>query len=190
MVTKWAKIAMKYSFLECDYYEGTEGYVFPDSFKWVDGSTDSFAYSSFPKNRWFNVHDSGYCRVDNSRNTGFYVGSGSTAATDEDYFLESPITSGIYWNLEQTYIDVNLSTGNLRRNWRFVITNNLSATPITIREIGYIGEGMCYDQSGDYRQWRNFLIDRTVLGTALVIQPNESGSLKYSIELDYTPANS
>ena len=192
MLTKWAKIAMKYAFIEFGYDDATRGYVFPDAFTWADGitsPTEAFVRSYFPTTRWFDTNNSQYCRVDNGRNTGFYLGSGGTTPTDSDYFLEEPITSGIYWTSVNSWIDANPVTGNLRRNMTFIITNNLVSTPLTIREIGYIGEGTADRASDHWRHGKTFMIDRTVLDTAIIIQPNTSANLKYSFELDYTPSN-
>ena len=98
---------------------------------------------------------------------GFSVGSGDTAATEDDYQLENTITSGLTAQVNRVAEFDN--TGNPFLRYDIMLTNN-TASDITVREIGYKQNIACSDtQGGTGTTNRVCLIDRTVLAEDVVI---------------------
>lgn len=124
----------------------------------------------------------------NSANRGFAIqfGTGTTAATYEDYTLETPITSGLsivsnYGTLTQPTSYDNV-THHISSKHSYTI-NNTSASPITINEFGiYVDAAESVGES--------ILIYRDVLTTPITLNPSESAIVSFERDAEvynYTP---
>ena len=112
---------------------------------------------------------------------GFAFGSGTTPVTDDDYTMESLITtiSGATTG-PTTYYD---STNNKYHTYlQFTLTNTGSET-ITISEIGRFWQVFTAsnvgDQCGGYGSQRGLLVDHVLLDEPVVIAAGESGIVRY-----------
>ena len=119
-------------------------------------------------------------------NAGFVFGTGSTAPTENDYILESQITSGITGVLTNTVrgIDTN---NKPYIEFTFTVTNTGSSS-ISITEIGYVtGNAYCCTSStATSAANNNVLIDRTLLDGAVTIAAGNSAAIKYRLTSDMT----
>lgn len=116
-------------------------------------------------------------------NAGFSFGSGNTAPTEDDYFLESQITSGLSSVLTGSSRGVD-SNGKLYMEYLFTVTNTSNAN-ITIAEMGITSSwSVCTSASATSASNNNILIDRTVLDTPVTIEPNNSAAIRYRITSD------
>jgi hypothetical protein len=118
------------------------------------------------------------CRLNDD--PGIWFGSGQTAATEDDYSLESKITSGLTFNLSR----VNDIDENENPFIRFdIMVTNVSAANITISELGYTQYAQC---STTLRGSDNVrivtLFDRTVLATPVTIEPNGYAVIRYILK--------
>lgn len=110
---------------------------------------------------------------------GISVGSGDTAATENDYQLESTITSGLTAQVNRV---VGLDSGDPYIRYDVMLTNN-SANSITINEIGYKQTLSCSDtQGGTGTTSRVCLLDRTVLSSPVVIAAGEYVVIRYTLK--------
>lgn len=112
-----------------------------------------------------------------NNSAGIQVGRGNTPATEDDYKLESIITSGISGS-------VSRSCGADENDNPYIIfnvtINNTSSNEITINEIGMVQTVQCTDTKGstNYSSSR-FLIDRTVLDEPIIIPAGSSKAIVY-----------
>lgn len=120
----------------------------------------------------------------NATNAGFHFGSGTTAATENDYKLESDITSGLTTVLGSSMRGVD-SNGKPYMSFTFTVTNSGNSN-ITIGEIGLVSANVfcCTSSSATTAASNNVLIDRTVLDTPVTLAPNETSAIKYTITCD------
>ena len=112
---------------------------------------------------------------------GIILGSGNAAPTEDDYTLQTPITSGLSVTITQSRgLD---GSGNPYITFNLAITNTSSATVI-IREIGYIQSLYTTTASGSSSGAgrRAFLIDRTVLPAAASIPAGGNGVITYTLK--------
>lgn len=112
-------------------------------------------------------------------NAGISVGSGSTAETDADYQLETPITSGLTGSVSaSSAVD---SKGDTYVSFVVTLTNT-SGSNISVSEIGYKQEISASDSaSGTSVTDRVFLLDRTVFDT-VTIADSEQAIIEYRIK--------
>lgn len=112
---------------------------------------------------------------------GWTFGSGTTPATDDDYALESPITSGLSCSSASALrkLDAN---GYPYVTWAMTVTNTSNA-PITISEIGYKQNMYCTTalEGTSYGRYV-FLIDRTVLTTPITIPAGQYAVVEYTLK--------
>ena len=124
----------------------------------------------------------------NNPNRGFAIqfGTGTTAATYDDYTIETPITSGLsivtpYGTLTQATAYDNV-THHISSKHSYTI-NNTSASPITITEFGiYVDAAEAVGES--------ILIYRDVLATPITLNPSESAIVSFERDAEvynYTP---
>lgn len=121
-------------------------------------------------------------------NAGISIGTGDAAATEEDYNLESTITSGVNLALSETIPGCD-APGNPYLLYKITVTNTGSAE-LTVREIGYKQTVKCVSAPGDTSVSTNkvCLLDRTVLDTPLVIQSGDAGVIYYKLRTDAAPS--
>ena len=113
-----------------------------------------------------------------SLQTGIIIGSGNTAPTENDYCLESRITSGISASVyKEKVVD---SSGNPGSKFQITI-NNTSANPITISEIGLQVGGV----SG-----KPVLMDRTLLDAPVTIAAGDYAIIIYEVYVDVSDLSS
>lgn len=118
------------------------------------------------------------CRLNGD--AGIWFGSGQTPATEDDYSLESQITSGLTFNMSK----VNDIDENNNPFLRFdIMVTNTSSADITIAELGYVQYAQCSTTlrgSNDVRIAT--LFDRTVLATPVTIEPNGYAVIRYILK--------
>lgn len=119
----------------------------------------------------------------NATNAGFHFGSGTTAPTENDYKMQTDITSGVSIILNTS--ERGIDSGVLYMAYTFTVTNNSSAN-ITIAEMGYVtgNASCCNSASATSASNNNVLIDRTLLDTPLTIAPRETAAITYKITCD------
>lgn len=120
----------------------------------------------------------------NADAAGISVGTGNTAATEEDFQLDEPLTSGINLALAETVYGVD-APGCPYVQYKVTVTNN-GADPITVKEIGYKQNlraakypGMTTTIAGVY--YFACLLDRTVLDTPVTIASGDAGVITYKL---------
>jgi hypothetical protein len=102
---------------------------------------------------------------------GIVLGTGTTPATVDDYWLEHIIKSGL--NVQIT----NMSQHGI---YRLILTiTNESDSSITIGEIGAQVPAVCVGASK-----RAFMMDRTVLDTPVTIPSGGIGKIEYEIKIN------
>lgn len=115
---------------------------------------------------------------------GIHVGTGNTAATEDDYALESPVTSGLAGTVTiNKDMDAN---GNPYITYNLVLSNSTSAD-IVVKEIGLYESCSCGNTVGaTSSSERNFLVDRTVLDTPVTVPANGNAAIYYTLKTTYT----
>lgn len=113
---------------------------------------------------------------------GIHLGTGNTPSTENDYQLESQITSGLSASsTTNTYgLDTN---GNPYVKYLFTVSNTTNSD-IVISEIGYAQNFYASSSIGGSASAYTFLIDRTVLDTPVTVPANDSAALKYTLKTD------
>ena len=114
-------------------------------------------------------------------NAGISVGRGTTAATEDDYQLESPITSGLSGTLNRTIaLDEN---GNQFVRYDLILTNSTNSD-ITVGEIGYKQQIRATTAQGATTSNNLYvcLIDRTVLTTPVTIAAGDYAVIRYTLK--------
>lgn len=121
-----------------------------------------------------------------NQNSGIVLGSGTTAPTENDYHLETQITSGI----AVTVSGITRGVDSSDRLYMEVTLNvsNTSSSDITIAEVGLVsGNIMCASSSTSSSVGaNNVMIDRTLLDSPVTIIPSGSAAIKYRIISDMT----
>lgn len=145
--------------------------------KGIDGSAayaSCYSSNNFPYNVTTSVSFS-------SSGAGIRVGTGGTAASEDDYKLEAQITSGMSASSVTPTYNVD-GSGNPYLEYLFTLTNNTS-NDITVREIGYVQSlRVASTQGGKANTSSNFLFDRTVLDTPVTVPANDSAAIKYKLK--------
>lgn len=117
--------------------------------------------------------------VQTSKSSGILIGSGTTPATENDYFLQSQITSGFTHTVTLTQ-SIENDSPVLQYN---IIITNTSASNLVISEIGYAQSLFAHaTQGGSPANTDYFLFDRTVLDTPITIPAGESAGIKYKLK--------
>ena len=116
---------------------------------------------------------------------GISIGSGGTAPTEEDYNLESTITSGVSLQVssKRTYPDAD---GNVISEINITVTNTGSSA-VTVREIGLKLQFYCSYLPGLPKQdgtTGKMLADRTVLEDPITIEAGDAGVVTYRFKTE------
>ena len=119
---------------------------------------------------------------------GISVGTGNTAATEDDFQLAEPLTSGINLVLTETVYGAD-EPGYPYVQYKVTVTNT-GSDPITIKEI-------CYKQTLNAAKYPGYatgagdhicMLDRTVLDTPVTIAAGDSGIITYKLRTIPEPA--
>ena len=121
------------------------------------------------------------CRL-NSNDPGIHFGSGTTAATEDDYYLESKITAGLQFQLGK--VNGMDAAGNpyIRFDIMVTNTNQVGGASITIGEVGYTQQAIVLNAAETGVERTVFLLDRTVLNTPVTLQPQEYALIRYTLK--------
>lgn len=112
-------------------------------------------------------------------NGGQAFGTGDTPPTEDDYTLESVITSGISASAPSASTEFDTVNNRYIRRLTYTI-NNDSDSDITIKEVGtYRGIAYASTLGATGSSTKLLLVDRTVLDTPLTIPAGEAGVLRY-----------
>ena len=110
---------------------------------------------------------------------GISVGSGSTAATENDYQLVTPITSGLTGVVT---VSKGVESGSAYITLNIALTNT-SGSSISVSEICYKQEfKVAATQSGTTTSSAVCMVDRSVLDTALTIAASGQAVLTYKLK--------
>lgn len=124
----------------------------------------------------------------NADAAGISVGTGNTAATDEDFQLAEPLTSGISLTLSETVYGAD-EPGYPYVQYKVTVTNT-GSDPITVKEI-------CYKQTLNAAKYPGYatgagdhicMLDRTVLDTPVTIAAGDAGIITYKLRTIPEPA--
>lgn len=111
---------------------------------------------------------------------GIALGSGTTPPTIDDYYLENPlIDQGASYTATATVGGAN--NNNLFSTTSLITVKNTGASAITIGELGL----WTTDTTSGTSKTNRFLLERTVLDTPVVIEPDGMGVIEYTIS--FTP---
>lgn len=112
-------------------------------------------------------------------NGGQAFGTGDTPASEDDYTLESVITSGLSASAPSVTTEYDSENNCYFRRMTYTI-NNTSDADITIKEVGtYRGIAYASTLGATGSSTKLLLVDRTVLDTPLTIPAGEAGVLRY-----------
>lgn len=125
-----------------------------------------------------------YTVQSSATSAGLCIGSGTTAATEDDYDLAAQIMSGFS---SSTVANASLDNdGNPTVTFDLTITNTGSSA-ITVAEVGM--KQMLYTttaENGTSFSTRLFLLDRTVLSEPVTIAAGEYAVIRYILKTDIT----
>jgi len=111
---------------------------------------------------------------------GIHVGTGDTAPTEDDYNLESTVTSGLSSSSPSATRDAD-NDGNPFVEFLFTLTNT-TGSDIVIKEIGYF-QKIIFNTT--YKSTSSsdtvVMLDRTVLSTPVTVPANDSAAVKYRL---------
>lgn len=114
--------------------------------------------------------------------SGVYFGTGSTPATEDDYTLESPITSGLSIDNSAAAVVQEINdAGQWLLSSRYILTNTTDQE-IVIREVGLFGAALL--DSNDVSKtstWKLALLERTVLSEPITIAPGKAKLVTYKV---------
>lgn len=110
---------------------------------------------------------------------GFVLGSGTTPATENDYKIETPITSGI--SCTPTRANGADNNGNPYVEWTLVVTNT-GSTDITVTEIAYNQTLQVVTAAGGTSaQNKVVCLDHTLLDSPVTIAAGSQSTIKYRL---------
>ena len=174
MITKWFK-----NIMTAQYFggmlqgSGSSGYGYNKPIK--DRSNTTYYPSHDPKTST----TMGF----STTTSGVIIGTGNTAATDEDIDLESQISSGITASTPVVTKGMNGTKCSIML--RYVLSNTTGAD-IVIKEVGLRGSTQVASSAGaTSTSAKYFLFDRTVLASPLTVPAGSSAALEYTIESDW-----
>lgn len=146
---------------------------------------------------YYPVSVNSYLATGTGLTSGIAVGSGTTPPTEDDYRIETPITSGLTFPNGVSVSNSPLSfskevdaNGNQTLNY-YIILKNTSSESITISELAFTQNAKLVSTRGTASNLRvaAICLDRTLLDTPVTIAPGELGSIRYSLKAVVTPAS-
>jgi len=122
----------------------------------------------------------------NAAAAGISIGTGSTPATEDDFQLEEPITSGVTVTLTGTEYGAE-SPWYPYVKFDLTITNT-GANPLVVTEVGYKQTVYATRYIGSTARADTIvLIDRCVLDTPVTIAPGDAGIVTYRLQTNPVP---
>ena len=123
----------------------------------------------------------------NNASRGFAFGSGTTAPTEDDYTIESIISSGLSFSATPIKTQVYDAQDDIYSIYFDLVINNTSAAEITISEICMFQTIYETTNLGDtintgINYANSVLLDHTVLESPRAIPAGESKTLRYSFD--------
>ena len=116
----------------------------------------------------------------NKDSSGISIGTGTAPATEDDYQLEAPITSGVSGSVTGRSFGAE-SPQSPYVKYDLTITNTGSA-PITVTEIGYKQQiRTSKNIESTTGESGVILLDRSVLATPVTIAPGDAGVITYKL---------
>lgn len=173
MRTKNFKNLMAMMFERCGVSKGLLPAVGRDGVTYYVGPSTPGNSSAFPYTGTWTLQTS-------ANAAGFCVGSGTAAASENDYELAGMITSGLSASIvSNAFLD---NDGNPSVNYDLTITNTGSAA-VTIAEIGFKQNLYATTtEGGTSFTNRVFLLDRTVLSNPVTIQSGDYAIIRYTLK--------
>lgn len=172
MITKWYKEILKY--LPISMQNMTYG----PQIKTINGTTvHVFSRGTTSNLPWLEKNfylDASYSSYSN----GFRVGTGTTPPTEQDYSLESVITSGLSGSVNGS--SNRNADGNVDTMFQITLSNTSSAA-ITVGEIGYYGAQWGYATEGGASSNHSVMYHRAVLNSPVTINPGESAIINFHV---------
>lgn len=146
----------------------------------IKSQTGTTIYLSFRQNGFpYSVYNS-VSIASSASNNGIRLGTGNTQATENDYNLESRITSGLTASSPAVTYDVD-ENGNPYKEFLFTLTNTTNSD-ITVAEIGYFQQVYTSTSKGANTSTTTIMLDRTVLSTPVTVPANDSAAIKYTLK--------
>lgn len=174
MLTKGAKRIMAAVFA-MPGTDSVERYFIP--FKSISNNT---RYAKLTNGSWPAINYFVFEQNITNAAIGIAVGSGSTAATDDDYNLENAIP---YYNVNGYVSILNISMKNDYPCVELLVSvSNIGNSAFTVSEIGYfmrVESKTSPDASSGGPA--TMLIDRSVLSTPVTVAAGETKEIKYTI---------
>lgn len=168
MITKWWKEIVKTVLAQAN---NTYGFNVP--IKNVENVT-YYPTGTFTMNSAFTL---------TKGNVGIHVGSGNRAATAEDIWLETAITSGLSGTVTLTK-GVDNGKPYVQFN---VVLSNTTQNDITVNEICYkINVSCAQSVGGTSASNRTIMIDRTVLPEPVIVPAAGNAAILYTLKTDYS----
>lgn len=123
--------------------------------------------------------------VNNGTNAGFHFGTGTTAPTENDYKLQTDITTNFAASMNNYYRGIDANNKPYMK-FIFAVTNTSSSSSLSISEIGLITQNIyvCTSSSATSATANTILIDRTLLDNVLVVSPLQTAAIEYTITCD------
>lgn len=120
----------------------------------------------------------------NNKNAGFHFGSGTNAESENDYYLQTPITSYLQGVLNTFIRGVDSNKPFMEAT--LTVTNTGTSNNITVAEIGLVTGNIyvCTSNSATSASSNNILLDRTVLENPIVLAPLATAAIRYRITCD------
>lgn len=192
MLTKWFKRMVSLRpYLQSLYSQGFDGTASPAVRIWyptgkgfveIKNTNGDIRYVT-PS--WGNSAGESYIKIfssvsGNNGSEAYMIGSGTTPPTENDYNLETPITSGFSCSAPTcgTYYDEN--EGKAYRDLTYTITNT-GETDLNINEIGYFMTAGSYSNTKfgtTSNGYIYYMAARSVLANTLVVPVGEASVLK------------
>lgn len=198
MLTAWGKRFFDHSVPNSSTFYSAR--PFTNTYSW-NGTPCAIEGKDYQGNtKYFTPYTSGGSNISfinsaiNSATYGIAVGSGDTAATENDYTLESPFTSGITGSISPAgtcALRYNSDTDSYSYYIDITVTN-MGSESITIREIGKYGNHYYSDTKGTNAASNSaktaVLFDRTVLENPVTIAAGEAAVIRYEFVIPNTVA--